>query len=420
MYSNHAFNVTQKHVATTYNVAACLSRLADTEWQRSCECIRKFSPTIGPLGQWRALCEGGWTGAIPVDLPDLKVSNESSGSQQESIDSTDMKLKLVEEETGQPQQMTSLAPLSPEPRIPPPGYSTGPPSASASSNDLLRDQTVLHNSPNLARQQQSSSNQNTLLQSLGATSTASNTLEPLEPPRAPFVDTVTGSVRSLSAFPAPPNHFPIPPPRSQNSSYFQSIPSSSNLEFPSNSQFPESPVSANEDNSGPVVFEESFSRANKRGSRDSPISPPSPEVVYRDRPRIADEPNREQYPDADRQDIRQPIPARAQASLPSESTNESNREKPTLRREVRHVPPSSADFESKSANPQRRDNFDQESQGLETGYRTEETKLRTTANMKHSRLERMDTGESRGSIVAEMRNRYSSNVCLLFSAWCDF
>lgn len=428
-YSNHAVNVTQKHVSATYSVAACLSRLADTEWQKSCECIRRFSPTIGPLGQWRTLCEGGWTGPIPADLPDLKASSELSGSQQ---DAKATGLKVIEEETRQPPPTASPAMLTSEPReyleqprIPPPGYSSGPPSASASSHNLLKDQAVSHNFPNPTRQQQSGAIQDSSVQS-GSTTTQSNTLEPLEPPRAPFVDTVTGSVRSLSAFPAPPNHFPLPPPRSQQSSHSQSAPSS-NLDFPSHSQFAESPISANEDNPGSNSFEESFSRTNDRGSRGSPISPPSPEIAYRERQaRIAEERNREQYGDSTGLDGRHPIPVRSQTSLPSNSTYESSREKPSLHREVRHMPSSSADFKFKN-NLQTRENFDHE---FEVGNRTEETKLRTSANIKQPRLERMDTGESSGSIVAAMRNRYSSNVCFLifdslrylmldamFSAW---
>ncbi|OAX42493.1 hypothetical protein K503DRAFT_683164 [Rhizopogon vinicolor AM-OR11-026] len=70
---NHALLVTQQHTSTTYNVAACLSRVADAEWVRTCESIRRFSPSIGPLGEWRALCEGAWTGPLPDDLPDVSL-----------------------------------------------------------------------------------------------------------------------------------------------------------------------------------------------------------------------------------------------------------------------------------------------------------------------------------------------------------
>ncbi|KAG2146151.1 uncharacterized protein EDB93DRAFT_1227512 [Suillus bovinus] len=68
---NHALLVTQQHTSTTYNVAASLSRVADAEWARTCESIRRFSPSIGPLGEWRALCEGAWTGPLPDDLLDI-------------------------------------------------------------------------------------------------------------------------------------------------------------------------------------------------------------------------------------------------------------------------------------------------------------------------------------------------------------
>ncbi|KAH9941344.1 hypothetical protein B0H21DRAFT_753240 [Amylocystis lapponica] len=68
---NHGLKVTQRHSAIVYSLAACLSRVADSEWMRSCEGVRRFSPTVGQLGEWRALCEGGWSGRSPIDLPDL-------------------------------------------------------------------------------------------------------------------------------------------------------------------------------------------------------------------------------------------------------------------------------------------------------------------------------------------------------------
>jgi hypothetical protein len=70
-FSNHALHVTERHTAITHSVAACLSRVADGEWLRTCEGVRRFSVTIGQLGEWRAFCEGGWTGPIPNDLPSI-------------------------------------------------------------------------------------------------------------------------------------------------------------------------------------------------------------------------------------------------------------------------------------------------------------------------------------------------------------
>lgn len=55
---------------TTFSVAACLAKVADAEWVRVCESVRRCAPTVGMLGEWRAMCEGGWTGPIPQALPD--------------------------------------------------------------------------------------------------------------------------------------------------------------------------------------------------------------------------------------------------------------------------------------------------------------------------------------------------------------
>ena len=74
--SNHSLMVSQRNTAITYSVAACLSRVADAEWLRSTEDVRRFSPLVGPLGEWRTLCEAGWTGSLPGDLPDVNAPPE--------------------------------------------------------------------------------------------------------------------------------------------------------------------------------------------------------------------------------------------------------------------------------------------------------------------------------------------------------
>jgi hypothetical protein len=55
----------------TFQVAAALTRVAEAEWLRTAEGLRRFSPLIGRLGEWKAFCEGGWTGPVPGDLPDV-------------------------------------------------------------------------------------------------------------------------------------------------------------------------------------------------------------------------------------------------------------------------------------------------------------------------------------------------------------
>lgn len=63
----------QKHYAVTCSVSSSLARIADAEWARCCESIRKSSPQIGSLGEWRSFCDVGWMGKIPDDLPDAET-----------------------------------------------------------------------------------------------------------------------------------------------------------------------------------------------------------------------------------------------------------------------------------------------------------------------------------------------------------
>ncbi|KIY64164.1 hypothetical protein CYLTODRAFT_493329 [Cylindrobasidium torrendii FP15055 ss-10] len=148
---NHTLQVSQYHSNTVFNMAACAARVADSEWLRTCEGVRRFSPTIGPLGEWRALCEGAWSGTMPPDLPD--VAESENPSQQVHFE-------------------------APESSSQPPPFPTP----------------------------------NTTLRSTPPSS--------FEPPR-PLVDPNTGSVRSLSAFPAPPSHVPPPLMRPQQASSSQ-------------------------------------------------------------------------------------------------------------------------------------------------------------------------------------------------------
>ncbi|KAF9650217.1 hypothetical protein BDM02DRAFT_1484078 [Thelephora ganbajun] len=70
---NHSNFVAQKHAAVTCSISSSLARIADAEWARCCESVRKSSPQIGTLGEWRSLCDGGWMGRAPDDLPDTDI-----------------------------------------------------------------------------------------------------------------------------------------------------------------------------------------------------------------------------------------------------------------------------------------------------------------------------------------------------------
>ncbi|KAL6307484.1 hypothetical protein BKA93DRAFT_747540 [Sparassis latifolia] len=178
---NHALLVTQRHSSTMYSLAACLSRVADSEWLRSCEGVRKFSPTVGRLGEWRALCEGGWSGAVPADLPDADAQNYGQQNTSEGDRRVGQELAV------------------PSSGIPAPEYSSRQTSGAA---------TPLGHSPRAPPQY--------LPESGGPTSNPpTDALRELQDAKSRALgknknDTLT-SITSLSSFPSPPTHFPLPP-----------------------------------------------------------------------------------------------------------------------------------------------------------------------------------------------------------------
>ncbi|KAJ3808890.1 hypothetical protein F5876DRAFT_45111 [Lentinula aff. lateritia] len=171
---NHCLQVTERHTATTFNVAASVSRLADAEWLRSCESVRRFAPSVGKLTEWRTYCEGGWTGPIPTDLRAVDVLRPPSPADQTPRGSDyedDIEHRAISTSTRKAEIMTP--------------------------NDI----------PATAQTNQQSAPPSSF-----------------EPPRK-FTDSDnTGSVRSLSQFPAPPTHFPLPPPLAQRRSTGSSSP----------------------------------------------------------------------------------------------------------------------------------------------------------------------------------------------------
>ena len=160
--SNHTVNITQQNTLVTFHAAATLSRIADAEWTRTCECIRRVAPTIGSLGEWRSLCEGSWTGPLPDDLPE--VSSETPQAP----------ISPAVSEWGQTGLSTPVHRSLPVP--PATGHSPGSVSAPTATS--------------------------------------------LDPPRSPFSVATQNqgsinSITTLSAFPFPPTHFPVPLPMNE-------------------------------------------------------------------------------------------------------------------------------------------------------------------------------------------------------------
>jgi hypothetical protein len=118
--------------------------------------MRRISPTIGPLGEWRSLCEGAWTGPLPDGLPDVSSESPTQAPITPAVSEWGL--------TGLSTPVRRLLPI-------PPSHSPGSASAPAATS--------------------------------------------LDPPRSPF-STATqnqgsiNSITTLSAFPFPPTHFPVP------------------------------------------------------------------------------------------------------------------------------------------------------------------------------------------------------------------
>jgi len=61
--------VTSKHTTTLYSLSASLGRVAEAQWLRVCETVRRSSPSVGPLGEGKAYLEGNFLSQAPPDLP---------------------------------------------------------------------------------------------------------------------------------------------------------------------------------------------------------------------------------------------------------------------------------------------------------------------------------------------------------------
>lgn len=181
--------MTRRHVSTIHSLAACLSRVADAEWLRSCEGVRRFAPIIGQLGEWRVYCEGGWSAPLPPDLPDRDVPNRSDRSATPVPQGRTATLN-----TEQPTQ----APGTPMLEKPAPEYSSRHPSeqeGGASSQPVTpnRNPSPLHPRYHAPARDE-----------------PVDKVSSLPPPKI-VADASVRSIASLSSFPAPPTHFPMPP-----------------------------------------------------------------------------------------------------------------------------------------------------------------------------------------------------------------
>ncbi|KAL5525506.1 hypothetical protein ACEPAG_6842 [Sanghuangporus baumii] len=195
---NHTSFVTQRHNAILYNVASSISRTADAEWTRACDCVRKFAPVIGRVGECRAYLEGGWMLDVPNGSGDHDDKNSmdadhSAGGKDANGTVDEMGVRVAKAASGSTEADSSVQ------RSPAPAYSStaslGTSIPPTSTTSYPSTQSLPSASPSLPSRSQSGG--------------------PLPTPFFPatFERLNTDSVRSiesLSSFPVPPTHFPLP------------------------------------------------------------------------------------------------------------------------------------------------------------------------------------------------------------------
>ncbi|KAI0688214.1 hypothetical protein BC835DRAFT_1373530 [Cytidiella melzeri] len=206
----HAMSVFQQHTTLVVNMAVSVCRIVDAEWLRTCEQVRRVAPSVGQIGECKALCEGGWTGPGPRDLPDVDDSR--------ALDATGRTPKVHDIKTYLLQDMsTAIQASTPAPEYAsrattPTAYSSSQPFMYLSSQKTPSDvQQIGANKEDITDRGQS-----------------------------------VNSIASLGSFPTPPAHFPIPPvqshklptPASENPTVEQNL-----QQAPITSMFSESPES---------------------------------------------------------------------------------------------------------------------------------------------------------------------------------
>ncbi|KAG6862570.1 hypothetical protein C0995_000118 [Termitomyces sp. Mi166 len=369
---NHLLNVTQRHAATISSAAVCLSKIADAEWLKTCEGVRRHSSMIGQLGEWRAFCEGGWQGPVPPYLVDpvesqplpREIVGEKPEVEEFQIQTTNAINKVQGKESRESAEHWHTDPsdgrLGSEPLRD--HFTTN---QSPTTNTNLQKSTIILDRAFPATQEQTSSQR-------------ANLTVPSDYDAHYTKETNMDSVRSLSAFPLPPTHFPIPPRRERGS---QSRSSRSSTSYPrmTESPLPDDVDGTAEQPAAPAA-EQPVAAQIMSASRQQPKEKPIlPKVVA---PSSIPETNT----------LVQPVPAKAQASTPRVLNSDKHYDEPL-------------NVDEQSTQRGAEDTFDREF-GMNIGY----ARLEAANTVYSPTLHRTDSGASNGSIVAAMRNRYQDNA----------
>ncbi|KAI0788129.1 hypothetical protein C8Q74DRAFT_1366891 [Fomes fomentarius] len=396
---NHALLMTQKHTFTMYNLAAGLSRVADAEWMRGCESVRRFSPTIGQLGQWKSLCEGGWAGAVPLDLPDLTGMDKSDTSSQAP--------GPTDQESATSDGVRDLAALAPMEK-PAPEYTSRNASEQESRSRAV---TPSGQSPVPPPQYFPPTTPADLPPPAETPRPLSEPMKSVEEPNhAPSSDDRSATLASLAAFPAPPTHFPIPriggsrfnssaapPPQNLVTERVPEPQDANSLTpFPRLTDSPVSDGAVNtpaltEDNRlPPTVRTESY---NVSSTGLNPTADPHDLQVDTSVPTYSrDRPPPSSYSASQSSHPRSPVTRRTSLDADKQSAS-------TITEQIATPSP------SVSSSYKRGDYMDDAEFGVPRS--SDLSRTRTMEPSLGKIVERNDTGKSNGSVVAALRDRYA-------------
>ncbi|KAG8799098.1 hypothetical protein FRC17_007225, partial [Serendipita sp. 399] len=77
----HTLFTSDRHVNALYTISGSVGRVADAQWMKTCDLLRRCAGNVGPLGEGRSYVEGGWKGGmvqeLPVNLP-VQKSGETT------------------------------------------------------------------------------------------------------------------------------------------------------------------------------------------------------------------------------------------------------------------------------------------------------------------------------------------------------
>ncbi|KDQ59199.1 hypothetical protein JAAARDRAFT_175969 [Jaapia argillacea MUCL 33604] len=378
---NHALLVTQRHTATTYSVAACLARIADAHWLRTCEVLRRASPAIGSVGEWRTLCEANWSRPVPKDLPDLGVQEQGPPELRSDWDQED---RTLSGSPWPPRHFDDSG--TPTPDV---GFETPEGLGTPSGHPV---------------------DQLTPPQSTGTPS--SNPGKSTSEWGGGIQDGRDGSTRSmasLSSFPSPPTHFPLPLLSDRHLSASQSSPVASSLGRTSETQESQPPSHQPPADSHPGVEvlppltespQEVLPDLPPTNGSDTipprPTSPPQPPRSTSD-PVITDSPHRGD--DGETSTVQQAVPA----PLPEVHSKQDNEKAPSSSKSASLI---GTHLRGDYLEDRKADIAGDREVGVDRNGVLEARTRSLDASKKQQGIERSESVTSSGSIVAAMRNRY--------------